>query len=565
MLFENRDYLRIVLAVPLVALIALFVSLYHIYSEALTLAKDQLAEQQLLLARQRVVNVRKTVELLVRELRWLAREPATTALDLEGFRAIAEESFRYVKLSHVNDIALLDAEGVVRVPLRAPHLAGRDFSYRSYFRKARASTALSPCYELIDFQGVDAGEKGIVIAMPVRSSGEEVRGVVLFTIIANELIRGLSEPDAIRSRSWVMDGEGSVIYHPDHPTGTALPQLPALSDSYRAFLAMGMRGQSGKAEYRSPEGRRTIASSYPMVIADETWSYVVASDEAVAREFLAPFTVDYAMLTGSAFLLVLAGSAALFWRFSRWNRELESTVRKRTADLEGYREKLQSLASELSLTAGRERRSIATELHDRIGQSLALLRIRLGALRQKLSPGDLATDLDEARILVKQTIEDARSLTFELSPPILDDLGLAAAVEWLAEEMVEHYGIAVEIDSDGFAEPLEADLRDLLFQAVRELLLNVVKHSGARRVAVGLRRVDGTVRATVEDDGAGFDPSVLGSHRGREGGFGLFSIQERLAFSGGRLEIESQPGRGTRATLVAPLRRRRADADGGPR
>ncbi len=487
------------------------------------------------------------------------------ALDVNGFRMRAEDSFRFLKSSYVNDVGLLDAEGIVRLPLQAPQLVGHDFSYRAYFKKARTLRAGSPAYELIDFKGVDVGGKGIVIAMPVRSSDGELRGVVLFTIIAAELIRGLSEADPASSTSWVMDSEGKVILHPRYSTGTAVTELGELSDSYRSFLAMAMAGESGVAEYLSPEGRRTIASCYPMVIADETWSYVVARDETVAKEFLSPFTVDYAMLTTIAFVVVLAGSATIFWRFSRWNRELESIVGSRTAELERDQEQLQSLAAELSLTEGRERRRIATELHDRIGQALGALRIHLGGVRQAVASPELAAKLDDIQALVKRTIEDTRSLTFELSPPILHELGLVAAVEWLAEEIAEEHGIAVEVENGDVAEPLETDLRDLLFQAVRELLLNVVKHSGARHVRVGIGQTDGTVRATVEDDGAGFDPSTIGFRWGREGGFGLFSIRERMSFSGGRLEIASRPGRGTRATLIAPLGRRQAKTGGGIR
>ncbi len=555
-----RDYLSIFVAAPVVALIALAVSLVHTYNEAQALARSQLGEQQLQLARQSVVSFGKTIDLLARELKWLARQPAAIDFDLEAFRAIAEESFRYVKGSYVNDIGLLDAGGVVRLPLVAPHLTGRDFSYREYFKKAAASKRLSPTYELITFKGVDVGEKGIAIAMPILSEGE-FRGVVLFTIIVAELVRGLGDSDPVSSRSWVMDSEGNVVFHPSYPTGTKLTELGYPGDSYRDFLRMAMLGRSGKAVYLSPEGKETIASYHPIAIADEMCSFVVATDEDVARGLLASFTADYAVLTTAAFLVVLAGSVAVLWRVSKWNRDLESTVSKRTADLERYQSQLQSLAAELFKTEGRERRRIAAELHDRIGQSLAVVSFRLAALRRMVP--EHAKRLGEARSLLRKTIEDTRSLTFELSPPILYELGLEAAVRWLAEEIGEQHDIAFEVEANGRAEPLAADLSDLLFQAVRELLVNVVKHSRAERARIGLERVDGNLRITVADDGAGFDPAAAEARRGKEGGFGLFSIRERLVYSGGRLEILSRPGCGTRATLVAPLGRRPAETKGG--
>ncbi len=556
-----RDYLGIVVAALAVAFIALAVSLYHTYNEAQSLARSQLGEQQLQLARQSVVSFGKNVDLLARELKWLARRPAAIELDADAFRPIAEESFRYVKGSYVNDIGLLDAGGIVRMPLEAPHLTGKDFSYRRYFKKAAASERLSPTFDLINFKGVDVGETGIAIAMPILTDGE-FRGVVLFTIIVAELIRGLVNDDPIGSRSWVMDSEGNVVFHPSYPTGTKLTELTGGGDSYRRFLGMAMLGRSGKAVYRSPEGRETIASYYPIAIADEMCSFVVATDEDVARGLLASFTADYAVLTAVAFLVVLAGSTAVFWRFSKWNRDLESTVRKRTGDLERYQEQLRSLAAELFTTEGRERRHIAAELHDRIGQSLAVLSIRLASLGRTVAPAERAM-IGEARSLLKRTIEDTRSLTFELSPPILYELGLEAAVRWLAEEVGKQHGLEVEVATNGRAEPLAADLSDLLFQAVRELLVNVVKHSRAESARIGVERVDGNLWITVEDDGAGFDPSALEARRGREGGFGLFSIRERLAYSGGCLKITSRPGRGTRASLIAPLGQPPAEAAGG--
>lgn len=547
---RGNGYLRLVVAAPILALAGLMVALYHTYEEALALAKDQLGTQQLLLARQASVGIRKNMELLVRELEWLASQPATIALDLGEYRATAEDTYRYVSDSYVNDVALVDAQGIVLLPLRAPELTGRDFSYREYFQRAREATAGAPSYELITFKGVNAGEKGIVIAMPVLGPDGDFRGVVLFTIIVSELIRGLCEANRVGGTAWVIDREGQVIFHPQYETGTRLPELPDLDPSFRAFLAGSMGGGCGKGEFLSPAGK-TIAACHPITVAGQTWSYVVAADERVARGVLARFTVDFGFLTAAGLLVILAAVAVIFHRFRRWHRELEAMVKIRTEDLERSTEKLQELTAELSVVETRERRRIATELHDRIGQALAVARIRLGGVREAVGSTSLGQQLEEASRLIKQTLDETRSLSFELSPPGLHELGLEAALEWMADEMRAQHGLAIDIRSDGHPHPIEGDCRDLLFRSVRELLVNVVKHAGAQRVTVDVRRVDGTMRVTVEDDGVGFDPAIIRSRRGREGGFGLFSIRERLAFCGGQLEIESAPGQGTRATLVS--------------
>jgi len=223
-----------------------------------------------------------------------------------------------------------------------------------------------------------------------------------------------------------------------------------------------------------------------------------------------------------------------------------------------YQARLRSLASQLSLTEERERRRIAAALHDRVGQTLAISKMKLGALRQLASSTELAKPLDEIREFIEEIIRDTKSLTFELSSPILYELGLEAAVEWLAEQTQHRQGILSCFEDDEQPRPLDDDVRVLLFQAVRELLVNVAKHAQAQHVKVTMQRDGSNIRVTVEDDGAGFAPPSTGSQWGRIKGFGLFSIRERLDHVGGHLEIKSEPGHGTRIALVAPLKREEA-------
>ena len=230
----------------------------------------------------------------------------------------------------------------------------------------------------------------------------------------------------------------------------------------------------------------------------------------------------------------------------------ESQIEQRQADeqLLEYQAQLRSLASELTLTEERERRRLATDLHDRIGQTLAVSKIKLGALGTSAASTDFAGPLDEVRALIDQTIQDTRSLTFELSLPVLYELGFTAAMEWLAEQVQEQHGVRVELEVDGQVRLPDEGLRVLLFRAVQELLVNVVKHAQAHTAKISIREDGDSIRIEVEDDGIGFEPSKAG----RNGGFGFFSVRERLRFLGGDFDVESEPGRGTRAVLVAPLK-----------
>lgn len=223
-------------------------------------------------------------------------------------------------------------------------------------------------------------------------------------------------------------------------------------------------------------------------------------------------------------------------------------------EIRSYQEQLRSMASDLSLTEEHERRRLATELHDRVGQILALIQIKLGGLRESASPTHLAAPLDEIRRLLEQSIRFTRSLTFELSPPILYDLGFEAAVEWLADTMHEQYGIPIQVHRNGYPpQPLSDEIRVLLFQAVRELLVNVMKHAKARQVQISMAKEGKNLKVTVGDDGVGLGPSPETAFPGAQG-FGLFSIRERLKYLGGQLEVLSGPGQGTQVALMVPLR-----------
>jgi PAS domain S-box-containing protein len=221
-------------------------------------------------------------------------------------------------------------------------------------------------------------------------------------------------------------------------------------------------------------------------------------------------------------------------------------------EIRTYQEQLRSVASELSLTEERERRRLATDLHDHVGQILALAQIKLGSIRQAAPSTHLAEPLDEVRRLLEQTIQYTRSLTFELSPPILYDLGFEAAVEWLAELMQEQHGISIKVQADHAAKPMNDDMRVIFFQTIRELLGNVARHGSAKNVKVFIARENGALQVKIEDDGLGMGISADVSSG--PFGFGFFSIGERLKYLGGHLEVASEPGWGTRVTLQVPLK-----------
>lgn len=204
-------------------------------------------------------------------------------------------------------------------------------------------------------------------------------------------------------------------------------------------------------------------------------------------------------------------------------------------------EQLRSLAAELFRVEENERRELATLLHDDLGQRIVAAKMQLATLdRAALQP--VIGQLDEAQATV-------RSLAFQLSPPILRDLGLIAGLRWLAREFRARYGLPIAVEEDGPLPPLAGEPSFLLFRCVRELLLNAVKHARATRADIIVAIEEEAVHIVVEDDGVGFDRAgVVAQSRS----FGLLSVSERLSWLGGEMQVDSVPGRGTRVTLVVP-------------
>lgn len=215
-------------------------------------------------------------------------------------------------------------------------------------------------------------------------------------------------------------------------------------------------------------------------------------------------------------------------------------------------ERLRALASELVLAEERERRRLAEDIHDSIGQSLAICKLKLDVIASRSLDPDAMPLLAEACKLLTDVITRIRSLTFQLSPAILYDVGFEAAVDELCAGFEKEHGIKVSFCGDGFPKHVSKDVEVILFRAIRELLFNVVKHARAKMARVTIEGQKSRVTVTVEDDGVGFVTHADGLRNG-VGGFGLFSIRQRLQNLGGNMALVSSPGQGTRVCLELPL------------
>jgi len=252
------------------------------------------------------------------------------------------------------------------------------------------------------------------------------------------------------------------------------------------------------------------------------------------------------------------------FRIERFAVELERQVADRTEKLEYSQKQLRALASELNLAEQRERKRLAAELHDHLQQMLVLGKLKLGQGKRLAQPIPACADIiKQTDNVLSDALQYTRTLVAELSPPVLREHGLAAGLKWLAEYMKRHeMKVTVHVpESNDIILP--EDQAILLFQSVRELLINASKHAQSSEVAVTLERADTGLRIQVRDKGVGFDLEAIAApirdethHGGLSSRFGLFSLQERMKALGGRFDIDSAVGRGTTATLSLPLQAR---------
>ena len=238
--------------------------------------------------------------------------------------------------------------------------------------------------------------------------------------------------------------------------------------------------------------------------------------------------------------------------------ELRSEIKKRKSvekELSVCKKKRRFLTSELVLAEDKERRRIAINLHDRIGQDLSSLNLKLKGFKNLISSPDLTKEFDTVINRVRHMIHQTRSLILEISPPLLYEMGFPAAIEMLAEQIQNQQDIPIKLRTNIKKMPkMDIRFHILIFQITRELILNVAKHARAQNAEISILKSAKDLRIKVEDDGIGMDTSKLNFNYRKANGFGLFSIRERLDNLDGCLIIDSKRRNGTRATVIIPLK-----------
>ncbi len=269
---------------------------------------------------------------------------------------------------------------------------------------------------------------------------------------------------------------------------------------------------------------------------------------------LPPREAKFVRLDGKDFDVEVAATALVYKDKSAAQIVFRDISDRKATEKEimATQEKLRSLTAELVLAEERERRAAAMALHDSLGPILAFSKRELGILQKTMSKKD-ADALKHISNNISDAVQQTRNLTFDLSPPALYTFGLETAVAELAEKFALEQDIQISFEKGEELKPLPDHLKVLLYRSVRELLINITKHSDAKNVRLMMSQADDNIKIVVEDDGKGFESSTYGTKTFWTKGFGLFSIRERLTHVGGTIDIKSSRGKGTVVTLLAPL------------
>jgi signal transduction histidine kinase len=317
-----------------------------------------------------------------------------------------------------------------------------------------------------------------------------------------------------------------------------VPSPMSLATELAEPMRRALRGESGTVvglDYRGAE----VLAAYEF-IPELGWGMVVKIDMWEINE---PFRRAGRLVAGISLVVIAVGAGFIL----RVTSPLIRRVEARTDELREARDHLRASTSEALLSEDRERRNLAVDLHDGLSQLLTLASMKLGLLRKSLKEGGLDPGVREVEQLLTEARERSESVTFQLCPPVLHDVGLAEAAQWLTDDLGRRYGLSVTLDDDGQHWPLDEVTRISLFRSLRELLINVAKHAQTSQAHVRLWGEGRLMMMSVEDQGAGFDYDAIPP------GFGLFSIRQRLNHLDGDIQIDSIPGAGTRIVVIAPM------------
>ncbi len=468
-------------------------------------------------------------------------------------------------------ITILDAAGFVSVtkPFR-PDLIGQDFSQESYFQNARENRTFT-FSDIIQEPGTN--QDIIVIAVPIINPALDefvgllaVRYYIDFQRLGPEIEKLKVGKNGI---AYLVDRNGRLIYHPDDDLiGAEFSRSEAVQ-----HLQDGQRSGAVTSQANSiVEGYAVVPITGWGLVIGEPWSQVVAPAQISLRPVIVILIIGLIVVASVVSVgvqrvtdpiqslvtqtrQVAAGDYDAQVHLSRIKeiRELGTAFNEMVQQIGRYRAGMRQYVADVTRSQEEERKRIARDLHDDTVQSLIAISQRLELLKGSLNEPDKARSrVVEVRTMVTGAIASVRQFSRDLRPLALEDLGLAAAIQYLASQLAQRDGIDVNLQIDGELDGLANDMEVAIYRMLQECLNNVKKHAEATRVEVLIQVSPGTVNMTVRDDGQGFDMPEAITDLARQGSFGVMGLHERAQLFGGEVLVRSQPGEGTTVKIVMP-------------
>jgi signal transduction histidine kinase len=339
----------------------------------------------------------------------------------------------------------------------------------------------------------------------------------------------------------VLNASEAVI---DAGNGKRVETLRRLAEEGRATNAANRKLDALIADQQ--QLLRTRESSLRSDVAEISWGLAVTA------------AIVFCVLVGTIVLVEFdqRRQAAVRDRLRSENERLENAVRERSATLAGANRELTWFSKRALQIQEQERRSLALELHDQIGQELASLILSLNRCEREMasaSPQEARSAVQEGIEIARAAYGDVNNLALELRPAMLDRLGLIPTLQWFVRQQARHSGCEIVVEADAFPVVLPSDVLIAAFRIVQEAVTNAARHAGARRIEIQARYRPACVELQVSDDGSGFDLEHAGERSEPRVGLGLIGMRQRAQDVGGHLSIRSSPGSGTQVVALLPL------------